>query len=294
MDGIDPDGDSVQLTGIDSTPAMGTATVGSSFIDFVAAGDGSGTDSFRYKVIDRQGAVNTGTVTVGVAPRGETNQKPTPVDDEVKVRPGRQIAVDATANDTDPDGDHPDLTDSIEADAGLRPTSARPAPDPRAGARAEGPSTSATRWPMTATLRPRPSSAWWSTNDMPLQAPIARDDRVTSAQTLGKTAVDVPVLKNEEDPDGVGENLKLSTEATTARPGADGNIIVDLTEQPQLIPYTVEDVDGQKSTAIIWVPGIGQQVPTLAKDEVIELISGQSVTVDLTSGSRSGKDAHRG
>lgn len=32
--GIDPDGDSVQLTGIDSTPAMGTATAGSNFIDF--------------------------------------------------------------------------------------------------------------------------------------------------------------------------------------------------------------------------------------------------------------------
>ncbi len=88
LDGIDPDGDSVQLTGIDSTPAMGTATVGSNFIDFTAAGDGAGTDTFRYKVVDRQGAVNTGTVTVGIAPRGDTNQKPTPVDDEVKVRPG--------------------------------------------------------------------------------------------------------------------------------------------------------------------------------------------------------------
>ena len=58
-------------------------------------------------------------------------------------------------------------------------------------------------------------------------------------------------------------------------------MIVELTEQPQLIPYTVEDLDGQKSTAIIWVPGVGQQVPTLAKDEVIEVVAGQSVTVDL-------------
>ena len=129
LDGIDPDGDSVQLTGIDSTPTMGTATAGSNFIDFIAAGDGAGTDTFRYKVMDRQGAVNTGTVTVGIAPRGEDNQKPTPVDDEVQVRPGRQIAVDATANDTDPDGDLIRiLTDSIEADRRTcRPTSARPA-----------------------------------------------------------------------------------------------------------------------------------------------------------------------
>ncbi|BAS08081.1 calcium ion binding protein [Arthrobacter sp. Hiyo4] len=78
LDGIDPDGDSVQLTGIDSTPAMGTATVGSNFIDFTAAGDGAGTDTFRYKVVDRQGAVNTGTVTVGIAPVAKRTRTPPP------------------------------------------------------------------------------------------------------------------------------------------------------------------------------------------------------------------------
>ncbi|WP_429387095.1 Ig-like domain-containing protein [Paenarthrobacter sp. TE4293] len=283
LDGIDPDGDSVQLTGIDSTPTMGTATAGSSFIDFVAAGDGAGTDTFRYKVIDRQGAVNTGTVTVGVAPRGENNQKPAPVDDEVQVRPGRQIAVDATANDTDPDGDIIRiLTDSIEADSGLEAqvskTSGRILVTAPA---AEG--TVNVRYSV-ADDRDAVGNASIRVivkNDIPLKAPIARDDRVTSAQTLGKTAVDVPVLKNDEDPDGVGENLKVTTGLETARPGSEGNVVVDLTEQPQLVPYTVEDVDGQKSTAIIWVPGIGQQVPTLAKDDVVELVSGQSVTVDL-------------
>ncbi len=283
LDGIDPDGDSVQLTGIDSTPTMGTATAGSSFIDFVAAGDGAGTDTFRYKVIDRQGAVNTGTVTVGVAPRGENNQKPAPVDDEVQVRPGRQIAVDATANDTDPDGDIIRiLTDSIETDEGVDAQVSKTSGRVLVTAPAvEG--TINVRYSVAddrdavgnATIRVIVK------NDIPLQAPIARDDRVTSAQTLGKTAVDVPVLKNDEDPDGVGENLKVSTGLETARPGSDGNVVVDLTEQPQLVPYTVEDVDGQKSTAIIWVPGIGQQVPTLAKDDVVELVSGQSVTVDL-------------
>ncbi len=283
LDGIDPDGDSVQLTGIDSTPAMGTATVGSNFIDFTAAGDGAGTDTFRYKVVDRQGAVNTGTVTVGIAPRGDTNQKPTPVDDEVKVRPGRQIAVDATGNDTDPDGDPIRIvSDGIEAAPELQASRQQAElPHPPAGPGEEG--TVNVRYAVAddrgATAQA--AIAVKVQKDVPLQAPIARDDRVTSAQTLGKTAVDVPVLKNDEDPDGVGENLKIATDATTARPGAEGNMMVELTEQPQLIPYTVEDVDGQKSTAIIWVPGLGQQVPTLAKDEVIEVVAGQSVTVDL-------------
>ena len=283
LDGIDPDGDSVQLTGIDSTPAMGTATVGSNFIDFTAAGDGAGTDTFRYKVVDRQGAVNTGTVTVGIAPRGDMNQKPTPVDDEVRVRPGRQIAVDALANDTDPDGDRIRiLTDGIEADQALQATVSKNSGRiillaPNVAGTVNVRYTIADDRDATAQATIR----LVVDNEVPLKAPIARDDRVTSAQAMGKTAVDVPVLKNDEDPDGVGENLKVSTDATTARPGGNGNVLVDLTEQPQLIPYTVEDVDGQQSTAIIWVPGLGQQVPTLAKDEVIEVVAGQSVDVDL-------------
>lgn len=283
LDGIDPDGDSVQLTGIDSTPAMGTAAVGSNFIDFTAAGDGAGTDTFRYKVVDRQGAVNTGTVTVGIAPRGEVNQKPTPVDDEVRVRPGRQIAVDATGNDTDPDGDLIRiLSDGIEADPALQATVSKTsgriillAPEEAGTVNVRYTIADDRDATAQATIRVVVD------NEVPLKAPVARDDRVTSAQTMGKTAVDVPVLKNDEDPDGVGENLKVSTEATTARPGADGTMIVDLTEQPQLIPYNVEDVDGQQSTAVIWVPGLGQQVPTLAKDEVLEVVAGQSVDVDL-------------
>ncbi|MBT2514091.1 Ig-like domain-containing protein [Arthrobacter sp. ISL-30] len=283
LDGIDPDGDSVQLTGIDSTPNMGTATVGSSFIDFVAAGDGAGTDTFRYKVIDRQGAVNTGTVTVGIAPRGDTNQKPAPVDDQVMVRPGREIAVDATANDADPDGDLIRIVgDAIEADPALQARLSEESGRILLTAPGEE-GTVNVRYSVAddRDARGQASIRVIARNDIPLLAPIARDDRVTSAQTLGKTAVDVPVLKNDEDPDGVGENLKISTTSETATPGANGNLVVELTEQAQLIPYTVEDVDGQKSTAIVWVPGVGQQVPTLAKDEVVELVSGQSVTVDL-------------
>ena len=283
LDGIDPDGDSVQLTGIDSTPGMGTATVGSSFIDFVAAGDGAGTDTFRYKVIDRQGAVNSGTVTVGIAPQGENNQKPAPVDDTVSVRPGRQIAVDALANDSDPDGDRIAIkSDGIEADSALQASVSKTSG--RIILTAPGKEGIVNLRYAVVDERGATAGATIRVNvkgNIPLLAPIARDDRVTSAQTMGKKAVDVPVLKNDEDPDGVGENLKIATAVETAKPGNDGNVVIQLTDGPQLVPYTVEDVDGQKSTAIIWVPGIGQQVPTLAKDEVIEVIAGQSVTVDL-------------
>ena len=51
--------------------------------------------------------------------------------------------------------------------------------------------------------------------------------------------------------------------------------MVDLAPEDQLIPYTVTDVDGQSATAVIWVPGQGEQYPTLAKTDVVEVMAGK-------------------
>ena len=90
LDGIDADGDSVQLIGVDKAPGMGTAVVKDGYLEFTAAGTAAGTDTFTYRVRDRIGAENTGTVIVGIAPPEANNQKPIAVDDAVDVRPGRR------------------------------------------------------------------------------------------------------------------------------------------------------------------------------------------------------------
>ena len=107
LDGVDTDGDSVQLTGVDKAPAMGTAVVKDGYLEFTAAGNAAGTDTFSYRVRDRIGAENTGTVIVGIAPQEANNQKPIAVDDAVDVRPGRKIAVEALAERLGP-GRRPD------------------------------------------------------------------------------------------------------------------------------------------------------------------------------------------
>ena len=119
--------------------------------------------------------------------------------------------------------------------------------------------------------------------DAALKAPIAKDDVVTPAETLGKAAVDVPVLKNDSDPDGVAADLKIGLPDANpnARVGSDGNVVVTLTPNDQLVPYTVTDIDGQSATAVIWVPGQGDQYPTLAKTDVVEVMSGKEINLDL-------------
>ncbi|WP_139006583.1 Ig-like domain-containing protein [Arthrobacter crystallopoietes] len=282
LNGIDPNGDSVSLTGITKAPAQGTALPGSNYIDYIATDVARGTDTFTYSVTDRLGATNTATVRVGIAPAGETNHAPVPVDDVFELRPGRAAALDVLANDTDPDGDRlslvPDGVVGPQLDAEARQERVWLRTPAEAGAHnvryrvADGRGGTAVG---TATITVDP--------DAPLQSPIARDDRVEPAEAMGRTAVDVPVLENDEDPDGVADELDVAVDAFggTATVMNDGVVRVNLTAAPQLVPYTVTDADSLSGTAVIWVPGLGDQFPVLAETAPLEVIAGQSLTLDV-------------
>ncbi|MDP5228335.1 Ig-like domain-containing protein [Arthrobacter sp. YJM1] len=285
LDGIDPDGDSVELVGIDKAPALGTAVVGEGSIEYIAGAASAGTDTFTYRVRDRIGAENTGTVIVGVAPAGTVNQKPLAVDDQAEVKPGRKVAVDALANDSDPDGDPISLVKNrFEADPSLQATATE---NGRVQLTAPGtPGTYNVRYTIqddkgaqasaVIVLKVKP--------DHVPQAPVANDDHVTLAETLGKSAVDVPVLKNDTNPDGVPEDLKISFPDgnPNATAGPNGVVKVQLTDAGQLIPYTVTNLDGLTATAVIHVPGKGSMPPVLKKNDVVEVTAGQSVDLKLS------------
>ncbi|WP_052663473.1 Ig-like domain-containing protein [Psychromicrobium lacuslunae] len=283
LDGIDSDGDSVELVGIDSPPSLGTATVGSNYISYLAAASSSGTDTFTYRVRDRLGAESTGTVRVGVAAAEIINHPPVANDDEISMRPGRNVALDVLLNDSDPDGD----VLAVDKNGFTGPDSMKPRLSEQGRVILTSPTSEGT-YTMNYTITDGKATARANikmkvTATAPLRAPIGRDDHVTEQETLGKTAVDVPVLKNDEDPDGVADELKLSFDGDhpTASVGSAGNIHVTLTKDPQLIPYTVTDVDGLKATAIIWVPGLGKQYPVLSKNDHLQVVAGKTVTMDL-------------
>jgi hypothetical protein len=105
LTGIDPDGDSVQLLGQDTSPQKGAVTgVGSDYIDYLAGEYSAGTDTFTYRVIDSLGKRAIGTVRVGISPRSGDAGNPIAVEDEVLIRPGKTVSVQVLANDSDPDG----------------------------------------------------------------------------------------------------------------------------------------------------------------------------------------------
>ena len=89
LSGIDPDGDSVQLIGQETNPEKGAVlSVEPGAIEYEAGDYSSGTDIFRYTVIDGLGARATGTIRVGISPSLEGARNPVANADTVTVRPG--------------------------------------------------------------------------------------------------------------------------------------------------------------------------------------------------------------
>jgi hypothetical protein len=283
LDGIDPDGDSVSLIGLEKAPAQGTVKVGASYLEYTAAAKSAGQDSFSYVVQDTYGVRNTATVSVGIAPESGSNQLPVAGDDQISVLPGRDVAVDVLRNDSDPDGDPVALVkDGIEAEPFLAATVEEgkvrfTSPNGASAVVIHYQVTDGHGGVASGVLRVNVSP------NAPRAAPVANDDRVSFAETLGKSTVDVPVLKNDEDPDGVLSELSvaLPEDAAGATVQGDGRVTVTVLPEPRIIPYTATDPDGLAATAFIHVPGTLEQRPALKSPAPLEAISGKELVVDL-------------
>ncbi len=286
LDGIDEDGDSVELVGLASAPTRGrVAEIGSDYLDYVAFDDSVGADTFTYRVRDRLGKEGTATVRVGIAPAAEVNQAPYAVRDAVIMRPGRQVALSVLSNDSDPDGDQigfaenaldvPDV-DGLEAEvSGEQLLIVSPETPMQTSLQY----TIADSRGLTATT----SVAITVDPEVPLVAPVARDDRVRAEDITEEGTADIAVLANDEDADGTPAMLEvaLGRGGEQAQVLADGIVRVTVTDQPQLITYTVRDLDGLEASAFIHVPALSALPPSLIDTAPVEVKSGETIQLPL-------------
>ncbi|MFC7405979.1 Ig-like domain-containing protein [Georgenia alba] len=285
---IDPDGDSVQLLGTGDAPELGRVVeVGPGYFDYEAFGNLSGTDEFTYMVRDRLGLVAEAPVRVGVVPPPELNRSPEAQDDAISVRPGREVTVDVLANDTDPDGDplylptgqlgEPfdpvDGVDISEEDGVLKVVT----PDE--------PTTFAIAYHVTDNRGGRDTGVVEVTvsPDAPLQPPLARDDLVEAADIIDHDTVTVPVLDNDEDPDGTTDALRVSVpDAPEGVTVVDNQVQAPVRPHRQVISYQVEDVDGNTGFAFIDIPGVEDTGPVLRTDvDPIEVRTGETRQISI-------------
>ena len=285
LDGIDPDGDSVSLTGLDSSPQQGSATVKSTWIDYTPNQNASGTDSFTYTVTDRQGARASARVRVAISAAPSLNQNPVAVPDTVLTRPDRMVTVNVLSNDVDPDGDP--LT--LEED-GLETATPELDPQVRSSStlQVHTPSQAGTYLVSYTVSDGRGGSARGTVtvyvqDDAPLKAPIARDDFVTyeDLPTDG-SAVRVKVLENDEDPDGSIDELTVTSgESGVTVDGSD--LLIPVTDTLRLVVYTITDRDGLTNSAVVTVPGRDSTAPLLNTAALpIEMDAGTSRTINLS------------
>ena len=287
LDGIDDDGDSVELVGVASAPKKGrvVSTAADGFV-YEAFGDATGADSFEYRVRDRLGKEATATVEVGIAPAATANQAPYAVRDSIVMRPGREVAVPVLANDSDPDGDAfgfaenalevPDVAGLAAEVAGEHMVIT--APD-------EEMQTSVSYTIADARgLRSTTSVQITVDEDVPLMRPIARDDRVKAEDVDEDGTVTIPVLDNDDDPDGTRAALtvELGTGGGDASVRGDGSVRAAVGEERQLVTYTVRDEDGQEASAFIHIPALRDLPPSLLSTASVEVGSGETIELPLS------------
>ena len=285
LTGIDPDGDSVALVGIDQPPAKGSVVLGTEWLEYTPSDDATGTDTFSYIVEDRLGVQGRARVRVGIAPPGSQNHNPTAVPDSVTVRPGREVSVNVLSNDLDADGDalyvdtdpstvsvsDPAATVTVDKD---RVTVKAPATngvfvvayqiEDGRGGRAQG--------QLTVTVD----------SEAPLRAPIARDDVVpVSDLPSDSKPVSVAVLVNDEDPDGTTDALTVSSDASGVSVSGQ-NLSISPDARRRLVVYTVTDPDGLSASAVVTVPGTDLLAPRLDTTRVpVAMRAGSTLTLDM-------------
>jgi hypothetical protein len=273
LNGIDPDGDSVQLVGQETSPDKGSVTItGTDSIDYTAGEYSAGTDTFTYSVVDALGARAVGTVRVGISPRLDGARNPVAAPDEVVVRPGSTVAVRVLGNDSDPDGGNLVIT-GVEASGTVASQGSAvvvgdavsvhaPDKEGRYGfiyeIRNDRGGTSSTF--LTVVVR----------TDAPRSRPEARDTHLALSDVLDNRTIDVDVLANVFVADGAVSRLVLKVPdsySAAAQVTSDRRIRVEVGTASQIIPFSVTHPDDPSivSYAFIWVPGYNDALPQLRK-----------------------------
>ncbi|MDM7890373.1 Ig-like domain-containing protein [Curtobacterium caseinilyticum] len=290
LDGIDPDGDSVQLVGIADNPVRGSVSdVTSDALTYDAGDYSAGTDEFTYTVVDALGARATGTVRIGISPRAEQAANPVAQADHVTIRPGGSVTVRVLQNDSDPEGGQLSVTaaeataDGVTAEV-LRRSQVRVTP-PRSATEGDfavlytvtNPSGGSSTAFLTVTVD----------QDAPPLRPEVEDTTLDLQDILRRQNVTVDVLRNVFFAEGSTSRLAVGVVdgyGDTARVTPDRRITVQLTDASQVIPFSVARTDHPDvvSYGFIHVPGFDDALPQVDRSAgVVTVKSEATVRIPL-------------
>lgn len=259
LDGLDPDGDSVVLTGITSAPNLGRIVERTSTsITYEAFAGSTGTDAFSYELRDAFGATATGTIRIGVIPRPVVALPPKAVDDAIEVKPGRTASVEVLLNDSDPSGyslkavDLPEVDDGIEAEIRDKRRVVVIAPDQEGAFTIRYEISNGHGGADTAFLQVAVKE------DAKVLPPTAEDQVIEPEDVVEVDSVTVEPLDDATNPGGLVDDLVVTVEGPNAGRAdvtADGGIVVKPGRERYAVAYRLtNELDGLSAMAFVIVP----------------------------------------
>ncbi len=295
--GVDPDGDSVTVTGV--TGADGNAVelaygrvvaFGASSIRYESYPNAAGTEVIHYEVRDRFGETSSGFVRVGVVQPGDP-QPPVAVEDTVLAAPGKPVYVPFTENDLISRSagqvtvDHRDLNDAdtlklwkVDEQASIARTTA-----PEVGQRRQ-----LTYGLDDGVFAPsRASIAVIGVTGFN-NLPVALDD--VAKPKLGEQTALVDVLANDRDIDSAPNALKVAALLGPNATIEGGKVRVKIIDRPYVLPYVVEDPDGGQAMAFVYVPTGDKGLPFVVDASLIEMAKDSTRNVAINDFVKSPRD----
>ncbi|WP_166873845.1 Ig-like domain-containing protein [Salinibacterium sp. ZJ450] len=274
MLGVDPDGDSTEVSRIVSPPGLGAIVdEGSNFLVYEGYADAAGTDTFEYELVDTFGATGIGEIKIGVIPDSGVNLPPTALPDTVSIRPGRVATLDVTLNDSDPQGAPIKVSDELQdvpADIGVEVEDRRyvviEAPDEEMSF--------TFRYELTNDRGGRDVTyvQVLVTPDAPILPPTAVDQVLERDQVAAGDPVRVDVYQDAQNPGGRIDDLVVSLDGPFAGAGDyldEGIVEVTPGATRQTIAFRLtNEVDDLSAMAFIIVPPV--EDPTLDQEETVQ------------------------
>ncbi len=249
----DPDGDALSVTA--ATATNGTVVIeADGTVTYTPNEDFNGTDTITYTISDGEGGTSQATVTVTVDPVNDdpvadpqlTNQ----TDDDADV-----ISLDVSGNFSDVDGDTLTFTATglpggLSIDANGVITGTLDADASQGGPNGDGLYTVTVTADDGAGGTTTSTFVWTVNNPPPLAAP-------DTATTTEDTPVNVPVLANDNDPDGDALTVTEANAANgTVLINADGTITYTPDANfngTDTVIYTISDGEGGTSTSTVTI-----------------------------------------
>lgn len=298
VDGADPDGDSVRLSGITSPASRSEVKedfATGSFLFTAPTTEVGFVDQFRYEVVDGRGKLsNEATVRVLVLPPAPAENRPVAVPDPMPIgTDSKGIWLDPTANDLDLDGDLLQVTKvpkgfETSGDCGFESE----AGGLRIRLKGDEPDETCSVPYAVVDVAKRGDQTGKSTADVGTVdlsvhedfvglPPIANDDVAVPEGKVEEVRVDVRA--NDVDPDGAPKQLRAVPVDRKDIKVDEGVFVVPMTDEQQLVLYRLEDEQGLESFAYLRVPSRRQnRMPYLVESKLpIKVKAEEPKAIDL-------------